>query len=45
MWEHAYYLQYKNERKPYIENWWNIVNWPAVENRYLHARQLRWQPY
>lgn len=45
VWEHAYYLQYKNERKPYIENWWNIVNWPAVENRYLHARQLRWQPY
>lgn len=45
VWEHAYYLQYKNERKPYIENWWNIVNWPAVENRYLRARQLRWQPY
>ncbi len=45
VWEHAYYLQYKNERKPYIDNWWNIVNWPAVENRYFHARQLRWQPY
>lgn len=45
VWEHAYYLQYKNEREPYIENWWEIVNWPAVEQRYLKARELRWQPY
>ncbi|ADC51042.1 superoxide dismutase [Alkalihalophilus pseudofirmus OF4] len=45
VWEHAYYLQYKNERKPYIENWWNIVNWPAVEERYATAKQVRWQPY
>ncbi|MEC2070725.1 superoxide dismutase [Alkalihalophilus marmarensis] len=45
VWEHAYYLQYKNERKPYIENWWNIVNWRAVEERYATAKQVRWQPY
>jgi Fe-Mn family superoxide dismutase len=45
VWEHAYYLQYKNERKSYINNWWNVVNWPEVERRYLKARQLRWKTY
>ncbi|WP_100372618.1 superoxide dismutase [Bacillus sp. FJAT-45037] len=45
MWEHAYYLQYKNERKPYISNWWNVVNWPEVEARFDQARQLKWEPY
>ncbi|WP_227936109.1 superoxide dismutase [Alkalihalobacillus deserti] len=45
VWEHAYYLQYKNERKPYISNWWNVVNWTEVEKRYLEARQLRWKTY
>ncbi|TSB46848.1 superoxide dismutase [Alkalicoccobacillus porphyridii] len=45
VWEHAYYLPYKNERKVYIENWWNVVNWPEVSKRYAEAKKLRWQPY
>lgn len=32
--EHAYYIDYKNDRRKYLENWWNLVNWDEVERRF-----------
>lgn len=34
VWEHAYYLDYKNKRDEYIRNWWDIVDWEFVGERY-----------
>lgn len=31
VWEHAYYIDYRNVRAKYVENFWNIVNWDFVE--------------
>ena len=35
VWEHAYYLKYKNLRANYIKNIWNILDWSKVEDNYL----------
>jgi Fe-Mn family superoxide dismutase len=45
VWEHAYYLKYKTDRKKYVQNWWNIVNWPEVADRFDVAKKVTWTPY
>jgi superoxide dismutase, Fe-Mn family len=45
VWEHAYYLQYKNNRGEYIKNWWSIVNWRDVDKRFEEASRLKWKAY
>ena len=37
MWEHAFYLQYKNVKADYVEAFWNVVNWHDVAERFANA--------
>jgi superoxide dismutase len=37
MWEHAYYLQYKNVKADYVKAFWNVVNWADVGDRFAGA--------
>ena len=38
MWEHAFYLQYKNVKGDWVTNWWNIINWSDVATKLSNAR-------
>jgi Fe-Mn family superoxide dismutase len=35
LWEHAYYLDYKNDRAKFIDAFWHLVNWDAVDARFV----------
>lgn len=37
VWEHAYYAQYQNRRADYVDNFFKLIDWPAVVRRYAAA--------
>ncbi|WP_026117889.1 superoxide dismutase [Nocardiopsis alkaliphila] len=41
MWEHAFYLQYKNVKADYVKAFWNVVNWADVQERFAEARKVK----
>ncbi|MDR1768826.1 MAG: superoxide dismutase [Propionibacteriaceae bacterium] len=41
MWEHAFYLQYKNVKADYVNAWWNVVNWNDAADRLAKARSAQ----
>jgi len=40
MWEHAYYLQYRNKKAAWLESFWQLVNWDDVAERLAKVRKI-----
>jgi superoxide dismutase, Fe-Mn family len=36
VWEHAYYIDYRNARAKYLENFWHLVNWEFVKQNFIN---------
>ncbi len=42
MWEHAYYLQYLNDKGAYAKSIWKVVNWKKIEERFEGGPEAVW---
>lgn len=42
VWEHAYYIDYRNERGKFVEGFWNVVNWQFAAARYARRGNPEW---
>jgi Fe-Mn family superoxide dismutase len=40
VWEHAYYLKYQNRRGEYIDNFFNVINWDLVEQKFIEGQSM-----
>lgn len=38
VWEHSYYLKYQNRRAEFVENFWKVINWKAVGEKFAQAK-------
>lgn len=41
VWEHAYYLKYKNVRPEYVNAFFSVINWKEVEKNYIRAMNIK----
>ncbi len=37
VWEHAYYVDHRNDRAAYVDAWWKLVNWEFAESNLVAA--------